>query len=244
MKKLSVLSALILMICFLFAGTAYPADEKGSAVAGKVVGRDGRPLAGVSVEAMLSGGEYKEGYEWFEVKTKPDGTFVLKGLYPGTYYRIVCDGGQCNDQKERIRSLPPGETLKLENDFVLFFSPFKVSSENVIQDLRTGLEWAPVPMTINYDGAVTYAKSSALPVEAGDCPRWMNFMICMNRVKGMRLDWAFENRYPKAWASDLKSPSKRWLVRFSGYKVYTELWGQQSEPCDDCRVLPVRASKR
>ena len=246
MKKISMLSILSLMICFLFAGTAYSADGKGSAVEGKVVGRDGRPLAGVKVMAMLPGGEYKEGHEWFEVKTKPNGTFVLEGLYPGTYYRIVCDGGQCNDQKERIRSLPSGETLKLENDFVLIVSPFKVSSEGVIKDLRSGLEWAPVPlMTVNYDKAVTYAKSLNLAGGGWRLPTVDELKdLHESGQRGCGLDGAFENRYPKAWASDPKSPSKQWLVTFSRYELHTELWDRQSASCDYCRVLPVRSAKR
>jgi len=245
MKKLSALSVLILMLSILFAGTECSADDKGSAVQGKVVGRDGRPLASVKVVAMLQSGEQKEGYGWFEVKTKPDGTFVLEGLYPGTYYRIVCDGGQCNDQKQRIRSLPSGETLKLRNDFVLLISPFNVSAEGVIKDLRTGLEWAPVPMmTVNYDHAVTYVKSLRLAGGGWRLPTVDELKgLHESGKKGCGLDYAFENRYPKAWSSDPKSPSKRWIGRFSRYELHAELWDRQSVPCDDCRVLPVRTSQ-
>jgi hypothetical protein len=246
MKKISVFSVLILMICFLLAGAACSEDRKGSAVKGKVVGRDGRPLAGIKVVAMLPDGDYKEGYDSFEVKTKPDGTFVIEGLYPGTYYRIVCDSGQCNDQKERIRSLPYGETLKLGNDFVLIFSPFKVSSEGVIQDLRTGLEWAPVPLpTFNYDGAARYTKSLRLAGGGWRLPTVDELKdLFESGQSGCGLDWAFEDRYPASWASDSKGLSKQWLVRFSRFKVSTELWDQQSVPCDDCRVLPVRSARK
>jgi len=242
MKKISVLSFLTLMTCFLFAGTTYSADRKGSAVEGKVVGRDGRPLAGVRVTATLPAGEFREGYEWFEVKTKLDGTFVLEGLYPGTYYRIACDSG-CNDQKERIRSLPYGETLKLKNDFVLVVSPFKVSSEGVIQDLRTGLEWAPVPlMTVNYDSAVTHARSLSLAGGGWRLPTVDELTdLYESGQRGCGLDTAFEVRYPNAWASDPKNPSERWIVTFSRYKLNTQLWDEQSAPCDFCRVMPVRS---
>ena len=246
MKKISMLSILSLLLCFLFAGTAYSENQKGSAVEGKVVDRYGRPLAGVKVVATLPGGEYQEGHDWFEVKTKPDGTFLIEGLYPGTYYRIVCDGGQCNDLRERIRSLPYGETLKLEKDFVLIFSPFKVSSEGVIKDLWTGLEWAPVPLTtVNYDGAIRYSKSLGLAGGGWRLPTVdeLNELYESGR-RGCGLDLAFENYYPKVWASDPKSPSKKWVVRFSSYKVYTELWDRESDSCDDCRVLPVRSLKQ
>jgi len=246
MKKISVLSVLILMMYFLSAGTVYAADVKGSAVEGKVVGRDGRPLAGVKVVATLPNGERKEGYERFEAKTRIDGTFLLAGLYPGTYYRILCDSGQCNDPKERIRSLPTGETLKLRNDFVLTFSPFNVTPDGVIQDQRTGLEWAPVAlMTINYDGAVAYAKSLRLSGGGWRLPTVDELKdLYESGQRGCGLDSAFENPRPKAWSSDPRNPSKRWLVRFSSYEVHTELWDQESPPCDDCRVLPVRSAKR
>jgi hypothetical protein len=245
MKKISVLSVLILTICFLFAGTAYSEDKKGSAVAGKVVSRDGRPLSGVRVVAMLPSGEQKEGYDWFEVRTKKDGTFVLEGLYPGMYYRIVCDGGQCNSPKERIRSLPSGETLKLKNDFVLVFSPFEVTADGVIQDTRTGLEWAPVPlMTFNYDRAAAYTKSLRLAGGGWRMPTVDELKdLFESAQRGCGLDSAFEHPRPKAWSTDPRSSSKRWLVRFSSYEVYADLWDQGSPPCDDCRVLPVRSTK-
>ncbi len=245
MKKIFVPFVLIL-ICFFSAGIVYPEDKKGSAVKGKVVDRNGEPLAGVKVIALLPGPEFRKGYESFEVKTKLDGTFVLEGLYPGTYYRIVCDGGQCNDQKERIRSLPSGEVLKLKDNFTLAFSPFSVSSEGVIKDMRTGLEWAPVPlMTVQYDAAVTYAKSLSLSGEGWRLPTPDELKdLYESGQRGCGLDRAFEIRYPKVWASDPNNPSKRWLVRFSRYEASTELWDQQSARCDDCRVLPVRSPKR
>jgi len=244
-KKVFAQIVMILMMSFLFVYSAYSADNKGSAVLGKVVDRDGSPLEGVKVVAVLQSGTRKEGYNRLEVETKSDGIFVLKGLYPGTYYRIVCKGGQCNDQGERIRSLPSGETLKLEQEYVLILSPFKVSSEGVIRDLWTGLEWAPVPMmTLSYDHAVAYAESLSLAGGGWRLPTVDELKkLYESGQRGCGLDQAFRNRYPKAWSSDPKSPSKRWLVRFSRYEGYTELWDRQSDPCDDCRVLAVRSAK-
>ncbi|SPQ00547.1 hypothetical protein NBG4_270010 [Candidatus Sulfobium mesophilum] len=244
-KNIPIMPVLVLVSSLLLAGAAYPAGNKGSAVEGRVVDRDGRPLAGVKVVAMLPAGQYIEDYDLFEVKTKANGKFLLQGLYPGTYYRILFDGGQCNDQRERIRSLPSGETLKLERDYVLIFSTFKVSPDGVIKDLQTGLEWAPIPMftVTTYDIAASYAKSLSLAGGGWRLPTVEELKDLYDSANdGCGLDWAFENRYPKAWSSDPKSPTKRWLVKFSRDKVYTELWDQRfPDPCDDCGVLPVRS---
>jgi len=133
MKKISMLSILALMICFLFAALRTRRTRKRSSVEGRVVtGTEGRLLA-LRLWQRCRAAEYQEGHDWFEVKTKADGTFLIEGFISRTYYRIVCDGGQCNDLRDRIRSLPYGETLKLEKDFVLIFSPFKVSSRALLK---------------------------------------------------------------------------------------------------------------
>ena len=133
--------------------------------------------------------------------------------------------------------------MRFENDFVLIFSPFKVSSEGVIQDPRTGLEWAPVPlMFVNYDSAATYAKYLRLAGGGWRLPTVDELKdLYESGQRGCGLDLAFENRYPKVWSSDPKSMSKQWVVKFSRNKLYTELWDQRFDPCDDCRVLPVRS---
>ncbi len=246
MKRIPLLFFLVLVCSLLLAGGAHPADNKGSAVEGRVVDQRGRPLAGLKVVAILTTGEYIEDYDRFEVKTQSDGKFHLQGLHPGTYYKIIFDAGQCNDQRERIRSLPSGETMKLGKDYVLIFSPFEVSPEDVIRDLETGLEWAPVPpITVSYDRAASYVKSLSLAGGGWRLPTVDELNDLYESARdGCGLDWAFENRYPKAWSTDPKSPSKRWLVRFSRDKAYTELWVEQAGPCDDCRVLPVRSSPK
>ncbi len=246
MEKIRMLSAAVLVCSLFFAGNAYAADRKGSGVEGRVVDRRGRPLEGVKVVAILPPGEYIEDYDRFEAKSGPDGRFLLQGLHPGTYYRIVFDAGQCNDPRERIRSLPTGETLKLGQDYVVIYSPFKVSPEGVIKDLDTGLEWAPVPtITVDYDHAASYAKSLGLAGGGWRLPTVDELTELFESANdGCGLDWAFENRFPRAWSSDPKSPSKRWLVKFYREKVYTELWDKRSAPCDDCRVLPVRFSPK
>jgi len=247
-KKILGLLLLIITGAFLFAGIAYPEDKKGSAVQGRVVNGEGKSLSGVKVVAMLPGGQYKEGYNWLESRTKSNGMFVIDGLYPGMYYRIVFDGGQCNDLKDRIRSLPFGETMKLKKDYVITLSTFNVSEDGVIRDLLTGLEWAPLSViTVNYyERAESYATSRRIAGGGWRLPtldELEDLHETGQRGCGLEAE-AFGTRYPKVWASDRKSRLKQWIVTFRYNKVDTELWDPESDPCDDCRVLVVRSPKR
>lgn len=136
--------------------------------------------------------------------------------------------------------------MKLTKEYVLVFSPFKVSSEGVIKDLRTGLEWAPVPMmALNYDHAAAYAKSLELSGGGWRLPTVDELKdLYESGQSGCGLDWAFGNRYPKAWASDPISSSRRWIVEFLRGEAVNEAWEPQFDSCDDCRVLSVRSSKK
>jgi hypothetical protein len=249
MKKFSALSIFIvlsLMASFLFAAVARSADKTGSAAEGKVLDKNGRPLSGVTVVAELPIGEYRDGYTKIKGVTGVDGDFKLKELYPGTYYRIFFEGGQCNDPRERIRSLPTGETLKLNKDYVLLFSPFKVSPSGVIKDPRTGLEWAPVSMfAANYCVAETYATHLRLDGGGWRLPTIDELEgLYETGRRGCGLDWAFRNRFPNAWATDPEGSSERKIFDFLHGTTYAMPVGERVAPCDNCRVLPVRSPIR
>ena len=138
--------------------------------------------------------------------------------------------------------------MKLEKDYVLIWSPFNVSSDGVIRDLQTGLEWAPLSMiTVNYyDRAESYARSRSLAGEGWRLPtvdELEDLYETGQRGCGLEEE-AFGTRFPKVWASDRKSHLKQWIVTFRRDKVCTELWDQESGPCDGCRVLAVRSPKQ
>ncbi len=242
MKKISVLLILCCLLMFLSFAVAYSRDRKGSAAEGRVVGKDGSPLPGVTAVAILPSGEYKDGYEEIKAVADATGKFKLKGLYPGTYYRIFFRSGQCNDPRERIRNLPPGETLSLGNEYTLLFSPFKVLSNGVIEDPRTGLEWAPVPMpTVNYEMALAYARSLGLAGGGWRLPTIDELEgLYETGQGGCGLDSAFGDRYPNAWAANVKHQPDLQVFDFLQGRVDTRP-GDDVAPCDNCRVLPVRS---
>jgi hypothetical protein len=249
MKKflaLSIFIVLSLMGSFLFAAASWSAGRTGSAVEGKVLDCNGSPLSGVTVVAELPVDEYVEGYEEIKAVAGVDGDFKLTGLYPGTYYRIFFEGGQCNDPRERIRSLPVGETLKLRKDYVLLYSPFKVLPNGVIRDPRTGLEWAPVSVfEANYCVAETYATNLRLDGGGWRLPTIDELEgLYETGRRGCGLDWAFGNRFPNAWATDRDGSSERKIFDFLHGTTFAQPAEDGVSPCNNCRVLPVRSTRR
>jgi len=126
---------------------ACEAAKKGSSVQGTITDAGGKPVANVKLVATQQ--QPLKGYEQSEAKTKSDGSFVLKGLYPSNGYAIkVIEEKHYNKEETQniqIFSGPQGET-KIINNIALKFppvSPFKMSDKGVIKDSRTGLEWLP-----------------------------------------------------------------------------------------------------
>lgn len=110
----------------------------GASIAGRVVDKDGKPVAGVTVTAAPQGGVERtmivNGMVTSGVKalTNGGGTFELKGLAPGTYRTSVLDRGQ----PLRLRGKAPTVTL-------------------AAQERKTGVEIAVDRATGKIDGIVT-----------------------------------------------------------------------------------------
>jgi hypothetical protein len=158
MRKVLII---VLMSLVVLSNTACAAGKKGSAAEGKVVDGAGKAVSGVKVIAIQQ--QPLKGYERIETKTKADGTFVLKGLYPMAEYNLAFEGGQCNNAKTHLSSGPAGETTMLRGNVVLKFSPFKKGSDGVVADPRTGLQWAPSnKQPMNHYQAEEYVKNLSL----------------------------------------------------------------------------------
>ncbi len=134
---------------------------KQSAVEGKLLDGSGAPVAGVKITASQV--QLIKGYEQLESVTKSDGTFRLSGLFPSSQYVLkpssdkwVCETAIILD------SAPQGETAILPSPMVITQAFSKsggslvtdlatgttrctLSSEGVIADSKTGLEWVVGP---------------------------------------------------------------------------------------------------
>ncbi len=144
---------------------------KHSAVEGKLVDWKDNPVAGVKIFASQV--KPIKGYEQFEAVTKSDGTFRLNGLFPSSAYVLkpLSDKWTCKT-KIRLNSAPQNETAMLPACMVIrqAFSKsggslvidlatgatrFTVSSDGVISDSETRLEWVVGP-----DKDTTYMQVS------------------------------------------------------------------------------------
>lgn len=146
-------------------------NAKQSAVEGKLVDWKDDPVAGVKIFASQV--KPIKGYERFEAVTKSDGTFRLNGLFPSSTYVLkpLSDKWTCKT-RVRLDSAPQDETAMLPTPMVIkqaFLKSggslvrdlatgatrFTVSSDGVISDSETRLEWVVGP-----DKDTTYMQAS------------------------------------------------------------------------------------
>ena len=172
MKQLrtSVLLVAVLMAC---------GSGKQSAVEGKLQDWNGKPVARVKITAAQV--QPIPGYEQFEAVTKTDGTFRLSGLFPSSKYVLKPWSDKWTCQTEvSVDSAPDGETNFLPLSIVIeeAFSKgssssitdlatgatrFAVSSDGVITDTQSGLEWIVGPnRDMNYAQAEQWVAGSNL----------------------------------------------------------------------------------
>lgn len=245
---LSVLSRTTLVIAavLLLAGTVCAGGKKGSVLEGKVVDKDGKPLAGVKVVATQK--NQLKGPKKFEVKTKGDGSFVFKRLYPDSEYVITPEADNFNKKGTtvEISSAPAGEIKKLKDNIVLKFSPFKVSKEGVITDTRTGLEWAPDPgKPMDWWQAVHYAETLALAGGGWRLPTMAELQGLFildedyKQEDGNYIDPAFHLQDCCSWSSQLRDAS---AGRFFNYSTESGVGFLGSRGL--ARVLAVRSGRR
>jgi len=157
MKKIFGLSGALALVVVLSAC----GGGKQSAVEGKLVDGNGKPVAGVKITAAQV--QPSKGYEQFEAVTSSEGSFRIRGLFPSSQYVLKpwSDKWTC-DTAAKLDSAPQGETAVLPSpmviaqafskssgslvtDLAMGATRFTVSSEGVIADSQTGLEWVVGP---------------------------------------------------------------------------------------------------
>jgi hypothetical protein len=97
------------LIMFFVWGLVACGGGNQSAVEGKLVDSDGKPVAGMRITASQV--QPLKGYEQLESVSKSDGTFRITGLFPSSTYTLKPWGGEGGlETTLRIQSAPQGAT--------------------------------------------------------------------------------------------------------------------------------------
>jgi hypothetical protein len=253
MKKVAHLGLMFLFMLTLGACSG----SKQSAVEGKLVDWNGKPVAGVKITASQA--QPIKGYEQFEAVTTSNGAFRINGLFPSSQYVLKpwSDKWTC-ETAVMVDSAPQGETAVLPEsmkivkaysknggglvvDLATGATRFKVSSDGVITDSTTGLEWLAGPDRDTY-----YAQAeqwvAGCNVAGGNwrMPTRQELATLYQEGVGKRnMDPAFKTTGWWVWAEPRDS-SSAWGFRFNfGLETYYgRTW------TSDNRVFGVRSRPR
>jgi len=228
-----------------------------SAVEGKLVDWNGKPIAGVKITAYQV--QPLKGYEQFEAVTKSDGSFRLNGLFPSSQYVLKpwSDKWTC-ETSVKMDSAPQGETAILPSPMVISeaFSKsagslvfdlatgatrFVVSSEGVISDSKSDLDWVVGPdRNTNYAEAEQWVTTNKVAGGGWRMPTRQELSILYQRGIGVRnMDPAFKTTGWYVWG-EARGPSSAWGFTFGhGY----EDWNPLSDS-NGSRVFGVRSRPR
>jgi len=232
-------------------------SSKQSAVEGKLVDGSGKPVAGVKIMAFQV--QPLKGYEQLEAVTKSDGSFRLNGLFPSSQYVLKpwSDKWTCETAVE-MNSAPQGETAILPSPMVISeaFSKsggspvlnfatgatrFAVSSEGVISDSQSGLDWVVGPDgDTNYEQAEELVATNKVAGGGWRMPTRQELNTLYQKGIGERnMDPAFKTTGYWVWGEPRDS-SSAWAFDFYGGGEY---WRDRSRS-GDYRVFGVRSRPR
>ena len=244
---------ILLMFLMLIMGAC--SGGKQSAVEGKLVDWNGTPVAGVKITASQV--QPIKGYEQFEAVTNSDGTFRLKGLFSSSAYVLKpwSDKWTC-DTAVQLDSAPQGETSVLPEpikiarafsksggslviDLTTGATRFTLSSEGVITDSNTGLEWVVGPdRDTNYSQAEQWVAACTVAGAGWRMPTRQELRTLYQEGVGERnIDPVFKTTCWYVWAEPYNQWSA-WRFLFNGGHDI-----EVSRDFPDSRVFGVRSRR-
>jgi len=229
---------------------------KTSSVEGKLVDWNNKPVTGVKITATQV--QPVKGYEQGEAVTSSEGLFTLQGLYPSSAYVLKPWSDKWSTKAEtRVESAPQGETLVLPqpmqietaynikgdskvSDLATGATRFEVSSEGVITDGQTGLEWVVGPdQDTNFSQAEQWVAACKVAGIGWRMPTREELRGLYQRGVGERnMDPVFQTT---GWwvLAEPRDSSSAWLIHFNDgyeywrsrdYSGYGRVFGVRSRP--------------
>lgn len=210
-KKFRIALVLVLLICLQGCG------KKTSEIEGKIVDWNGEPAADVII--MASQVNPVEDYEQFEVVTDANGMFRINGLFPSSEYVLTPWSDEWVFETEvKVSSPPKGKVTVLSPSLVIVEADFEednevsvqttedtrftISSDGVITDSKTGLEWLVGPDSgPTWDQARAWVKDVQIDGGGWRIPSRSELEgICQIGVGTRNLDPIFETTGWFVWA--------------------------------------------
>ncbi len=206
-----------------------------SQIEGKVVDGKGQPMSGVKMIAKAV--EPTRGEGQHETASGSDGVFRFKGLSPLQGYSIF-------PSPDRWRSLDRVSVRTGEEGLVARLSTpvkirFRISSDGIITDTQTGLEWAPAQDSrVNWDQARYYVQNLSLGGKGWRLPERSELEGIYESVKG-DMGPLFHIQHNWVWTVEMEDKFA-WAFNF-GYGGADRLPRGRSD--SRFRALAVRPAK-
>jgi len=224
------------MVCLLVLGSVALGCGKQSALEGRVVDGQGKPIGGLKVAARQA--QPIEGYEQFETTTGSDGTFRFDKLFRRSEYVLTSKSEEWSTEDSlTVESGPRGRTKLLPSPMVIRFT---VSTEGVIRDTKTGLEWYVGPDTqTSWDQASAWVAGLSIAGGGWRMPiRAELGMLYEQRMGGRNLSPVFKTTGLFVWSGEMSGPSSAWGFSFGGTEEVFVGLGYS-----DKRAFAVRSSR-
>lgn len=254
-RLLALVSLLLLVV-----GVGACNGGKQSAVEGKLIDWNSKPVAGVKIIAAQVQLIKIKGYEQLEAVTSSDGSFKIKGLFPSSAYVLKpwSDKWTCKTEEVELVSAPQGETAVLpdamkiaqayaKNDGSLVVdlatgkTRFTLSKDGALTDSLTNLEWVIGPdKDTNYAQAEQWVATCGVAGDGWRMPTKAELNTLYQPGIGERnMDPAIKTTGWWVWAGPRDS-SSAWDFYF-----YNGSEGSDSrDNSDDSRVFGVRSRPR
>ncbi len=225
---------LLLISMFLFG-----CGNKTAGIEGKIVDGKGKPLSGVTI--IFKQVQPTQGYEQFEAKTGPDGSFSLIGAAPSSDYILTLLSDKWRTKvTKKIKTTEGGQNLVLTEPIKIRFNQIKDGS---IIDTKTGLQWFIYPIS---DVTASNVIETAKNVKQGGFTDWR--LPSRDELASLQQDKiasktpgtepVLVNKTCCAWVAEPNSTEVDW-------KFYVEedndLWAS-SKISPDNRVVIVRST--
>jgi hypothetical protein len=214
----------VLFICMLLFGCG----DKMAGIEGKIIDGKGQPLSGVSV--IFRQVQLNKGYEHFETKTGPDGSFHLTGVSPSSDYAITLLSDKWSTRVNRkIKTLKAGENLVLSTPIQIRFK--QQIKDGTVIDTKTGMQWLIYPVS---DITATNVINTVKGIKEAGFTDWR--LPSKKEMTDLQENPALVKKICCVWVAEANSE----IVEWNSYmEEDNDLWTSRKESPDN-RIVVVR----